>query len=115
RAEEDREALSHKLEESNARLEDAQRVAHVGYWVWDLDTDGNIWSAETYRIYGLEPRKELIALAEISDMIHPDDPEAVFPIADEAIRAGKRADAEHRIVRPTGEVRIVHSLGDLKI
>jgi PAS domain S-box-containing protein len=114
RAEEDREALSHQLEESNMRLEDAQRVAHVGYWVWDLDTDGNIWSAETYRIYGLEPRKELIALAEISDMIHPDDRESVFRTADEAIREGKRPDAEHRIVRPTGEVRIVHSLGEVK-
>jgi PAS domain S-box-containing protein len=114
RAEEDRGALSHKLEESNTRLEDAQRVAHVGYWVWDLDTDGNIWSAETYRIYGLEPRKELIALAEISDMIHPDDRESVFRTADEAIRGGKRPDAEHRIIRPTGEVRIVHSLGEVK-
>ncbi len=114
RAEEDREALSRQLEESNMRLEDAQRVAHVGHWVWDLDTDGNIWSAETYRIYGLPPRKERIPLAEISTMIHPDDREAVFRIADEAIRGGSRADAEHRIIRPTGEVRIVHSLGYMK-
>jgi PAS domain-containing protein len=43
---------SRELQESKARLEEAQRVAHVGYWVWDLDSDRVTWSDETYRIYG---------------------------------------------------------------
>ena len=34
-ADEERQALARKLEESNARLEEAQRVAHVGHWEWD--------------------------------------------------------------------------------
>src|SRR3984885_13757532 len=38
RAEEERQALSRNLQESKARLEEAQRVAHVGYWEWDLET-----------------------------------------------------------------------------
>ncbi|HXP16211.1 MAG TPA: hypothetical protein VN868_03865, partial [Terriglobales bacterium] len=41
---------SRALQESKARLEEAQRVAHVGYWVWNLDTDRVTWSDETYRI-----------------------------------------------------------------
>ena len=47
-------------------------------------------------------------------MFHPDDRETVFRTAEEAIRSGTRADCEHRLIRPDGEVRIVHSLGDLK-
>jgi PAS domain-containing protein len=47
-------------------------------------------------------------------MIHPQDREYVFRTAEEAISSGERADCEHRIVRPDGEIRIVHSLGDLK-
>jgi hypothetical protein len=38
------------LQESKARLEEAQRVAHVGYWVWNLDTDRVTFSDEAYRI-----------------------------------------------------------------
>src|SRR5580700_1489463 len=53
-ADEEREALSHKLQESKARLEEAQRVAHVGYWDWDLETGEIIWSDETYRIFGFK-------------------------------------------------------------
>src|SRR6202007_38395 len=49
-AEGEREALSRNVQESKARLEEAQRVAHVGYWDWDLETGEIIWSDETYRI-----------------------------------------------------------------
>src|SRR5216684_3819557 len=105
---------SRELQESKARLEEAQRVAHVGYWVWDLDSDRVTWSDETYRIYGLMPRKGPIDLATIREMVHPEDRETVFRIAEEAILGRVRPDAEHRIVRPGGEVRTVNSQGDLK-
>ena len=45
------EELSRNLQESKAWLEEAQRVAHVGYWVWDLQTNRVIWSDETCRIF----------------------------------------------------------------
>jgi len=105
---------SRDLQESKARLEEAQRVAHVGYWVWNLDTDRVTWSDETYRIYGLMPGKGPIDLATIHDMVHPEDRETVSRISEEAILGRARPDAEHRIVRPSGEVRTVHSQGDLK-
>ena len=105
---------SRELQESKARLEEAQRVAHVGYWVWNLDTDRVTWSDETYRIFGLTPRESPIDLATVREMIHPEDRESVFRTAEEAIRGGAHPDSEHRLVRPNGEVRIVHSLGDLK-
>ena len=114
RAEEERRALSRDLEESKAWLEEAQSVAHLGYWVWDLETNHLIWSDETYRIFGLTPQEELIDLDKVREMIHPDDREAVFRTAEEAVRSGTRADSEHRLFRPNGEMRIVHSLGDLK-
>jgi PAS domain S-box-containing protein len=103
-----------KLQENAAKLEEAQRVAHVGYWEWDLRTDHVIWSDETYRIYGLHPQERPIELATIRESIHPEDREFVFRKAAEAARGEGRADAEHRIVRPKGEIRVVHSQGDLK-
>ena len=108
------EELSRNLQESTAWLEEAQRVAHLGYWVWDLETNHLIWSDETYRIFGLTPQEGLIDLDKVREMIHPDDRDAVFRTAGEAVRSGARADCEHRLFRPNGEMRIVHSLGDLK-
>lgn len=99
---------------SKARLEEAERVAHFGYWVWDLDMDSVTWSDETYRIYGLMPQTGPIDLATIREMIHPEDRESVFRIAQEATIGGLRPDAENRIVHPSGDVRTVHSQGDLK-
>src|ERR1700751_663516 len=105
---------SRELQESKARLEEAQRVAHIGYWVWNLDTDRVTWSDETYRIFGLTPQETPIDSATVREMIHPEDRESVFRTAEEAIRGGAHPDSEHRLVRPNGEVRIVHSVGDLK-
>ena len=105
---------SRELQESKARLEEAQRVAHVGYWVWDLQTNRLIWSDETYRIFGLTPQEGPIDLNKVREMIHPDDREMVFQTAEQAVSSGARADCEHRLFRPNGEMRVVHSLADLK-
>jgi PAS domain S-box-containing protein len=113
-AEEASHALSRDLQESKDWLEEAQRVTHVGYWVWDLVTNRLIVSDEYCRILGLTPKKGPIDLAIVREIIHPEDREYVFRTAEEAVRSGERADCEHRILRPNGELRVVHSLGDLK-
>src|ERR1700724_2212469 len=114
RAEEERQALSRDLQESKTWLEEAQHVAHVGHWVWDLQTNRLIWSDETYRIFGLTPQEGPIDLDKVREMIHPDDREMVFRTAENAANSGTRADCEHRLFRPNGEMRVVHSLADLK-
>src|ERR1700733_857056 len=114
RVEEERQALSLDLQESNARLEQAQRLVHMGYYEWNLITGRVTWSAELYRIYGLSPQDGPIDMALVSEMILPDDRERVFRESDEAIRSGVPAAAEHRVIRPDGEVRTVHGLGTVK-
>jgi PAS domain S-box-containing protein len=114
RAEEASHALSRDLQESKDWLEEAQRVAHLGYWVWDLETNQVIWSAETYRIFGLVPKGNSFDVALVGEMMHPDDREAVFMTAKKAIDTETRADCEHRLLRSDGEMRAVHSLGHVR-
>jgi PAS domain S-box-containing protein len=102
--------LSRELQESKARLEEAQRVAHVGHWEWDLETDVVVWSDETYRIFGLSPQERPMDLATVRAMVHPEDRESLYRGVDEDLLAGVRPDAEFRIVRPNGEVRTVYSV-----
>ena len=107
-------SMSRDLQESKARLEEAQRVAHVGHYEWNLDANRITWSDELYRIYGLRPQERPMDLATLREMIHPEDRESVFRGAEEALRGEVRPVAEHRIIRPDGEVRIVHGLGTVK-
>jgi PAS domain S-box-containing protein len=110
RAEETLELMSRDLQESKTKLEEAQRIAHVGHWFWDLGNDGLAWSDETYRIFGLQPQERPMNVEAFQEMIHPEDRESLLRATQEA-RDGERPDIEYRIVRPSGEVRIVHSQG----
>jgi PAS domain S-box-containing protein len=110
RADENLALLSRDVQESKTRLEEAQRIAHVGHWAWDFGNDGLTWSDETYRIFGLRPQECPMNVAAFQEMIHPEDREFVLRATQEA-RRGSRPDLEYRIVRPSGEVRIVHSQG----
>jgi PAS domain S-box-containing protein len=109
-AEEERQALSHDLQESKVRLEEAQRVAHVGHWEWDLETDVVVWSDETYRIFGLRPQERPMDLATVRAIVHPEDRESLYSGVDVDLLAGVHPDAEFRIVIPTGEVRTVYAI-----
>jgi PAS domain S-box-containing protein len=101
------------LRESERKLEEAQRLTHVGYWERDPDTDLITWSDETYRIFGLPPQARSLNLAQLPDLIHPDDQQLMVHAVAEALRGGRRYDVEYRVVRPNGEVRLVHSQGDV--
>src|SRR6202021_1763279 len=114
RTEEAFQEISRKLQESNANLEEAQRIANVGHYSWNLIENRVIWSDEVYRIYGLDSRQGTIDLAKVSEMIHPEDRQLVFAAAEKALQSGTPADIEHRLVRPDGEVRRVHSVGTVK-
>src|SRR2546427_6453695 len=101
------------LRDSEARLEEAQRIAHLGYWDRDLDTDHITWSDEAYRIFGLPPQEHPITLSQMQERIHPEDREMRARASMEAVRGGPRYDLDYRVVRPSGEVRFVHSQGNL--
>jgi PAS domain S-box-containing protein len=101
------------LRESEARLGEAQRIAHVGYWERDLGTNLITWSDESYRIFGLAPEEGPVAFTRYHQMIHPEDQQTIVATVAEALHVGRRYDVEYRVVRPSGEVRIVHSQADV--
>ena len=114
RVEDERQALASALQQSNARLEEAQRLAHIGHYEWNLIENRVTYSDELCRIYAIPPRKGPFDAALIFERIHPDDRERVAKEAEETVRNGTHAKAEHRIVLPDGEVRYILGLGTVK-
>jgi PAS domain S-box-containing protein len=113
-AEDALQLISRDLQDSKTKLEEAQRIAHVGYWVWDLETNRLTWSDETYCIFGLRPRERSMDIAALLEMVHPEDRELMIKVTQGAVRGEARSDVEYRIIRPNGEVRAVFSRGGTK-
>jgi PAS domain S-box-containing protein len=105
--------LFRTLGESERRLQEAQRISHVGYWERDLATNRYTWSDENYRIFGLRPQERILTFDEVQELLHPADREMRAAAVAEALRGGRRYDVEYRVVRPDGEVRFVRSEGDV--
>ncbi|HVN46629.1 MAG TPA: PAS domain S-box protein, partial [Steroidobacteraceae bacterium] len=105
------------LRESEHRLDEAQRIAHVGYWDRELQTGHITLSDEARRIFGLDAGGHTFHLEQWHErwlqLVHPDDRVRVAEAAAAALQGGARYDVEYRIVRPGGEVRIIHSLGEV--
>jgi len=101
------------LKESQRRLEEAQRIAHVGHWDRDLETRRITWSDEIYRILGLPLGEHDSPRTEWLEVVHPEDRPSLSTAIEEMLRGIRRLDMEFRIVRPNGEVRFLHSQGDV--
>jgi PAS domain S-box-containing protein len=98
--------------ESERRLLDAERVAHLGYWEIDYTTGSVMWSDETYRIWGLAPGGPLV-LEELTARIHPEDRDRVLTSIADSVDRGVPHDLQYRGVRPDGDVRFLHSQGEI--
>jgi diguanylate cyclase (GGDEF)-like protein/PAS domain S-box-containing protein len=103
-----RREAEESLKRSEASLAHTQRLAHLGGWEWNVETDEVSWSEEVYRIYGLAPRSVVPTFERLMGLVHPEDRELVKRAIDEALYGGKPYEVEHRVVRPDGEVRVVH-------
>ncbi len=102
-----------ELRRSEASLAEAQRIAHLGSWRWDLKTGEVWWSDETYRIYGYEPQQFSPTLETEAEILHRDDRHLFRAVINDASRKNASCDFEHRTVRPNGEVRWIHRRGEV--
>jgi PAS domain S-box-containing protein len=99
------------LRAGETRLREAQELAHVGNWQWDLDTGRLWWSDELYRFFGVSPGSFELSYQTFLELIHPDDRPAMDAAARAARQNKQTHDIEYRIVRPDGETRIAHTQG----
>ena len=97
------------LRMSERDLAEAQELAHVGNWRWEIIPDEICWSDETYRLFGMEPG-EAVDYAKYLCAVLPEDRDFVIKEVQEALDGIKPYENEHRIVR-NGETRIHHTKG----
>ncbi len=98
-----------KLQET--RLAEAQQLAHIGSWEWEVVSNRITWSDELYRLWGLEPGSREMFYEDFLASIHPDDREMVREMVDRAYEERTPFAFEHRVPLPHGTVRWISSRG----
>ncbi len=109
-----RKRMEEALRESGERLREAQSMAHVGSWDWDIAGNTLFWSDEIYRIFGLEPQQFGATYEAFLSSVHPDDREAVQLAVRDAIEKNRPYEMVHRVVRPDGTERLVNERAAVK-
>jgi PAS domain S-box-containing protein len=106
-------ATQELLARNEARLAEAQRVAHIGSFEWDIALNVVTWSDELHRIYGLEPGQFGGTYEAFIERVAPEDVEATKSAVFDAMRKPKPFVYDHRIIRSDGEIRTLHTRGDV--
>lgn len=99
--------LGAALSEREALLGEAERIAHVGSWVWDVQTNEVLWSDELFRILGYDPARDPASSEAFFQAVHPDDRDNVREMSARGIASGVAQQVDYRVLRPDGSVRHV--------
>ncbi len=100
------------LRQREQQLAEAQHLARLGSWEWDVRSDEIDWSEELYRIFGLTPEGFVATFDGFMARVHPGHRELVRSAVARALEpGGGEYQAEFDVVRPDGSVRACHALG----
>ena len=100
------------LRQTEAYLEEAQRLSHTGSWAWNVARRENIhWSQEQYRLFGLDPNSDSLAFETAYRRIHPEDQATFNEVLERAIRERSDFEVDFRIVLPDGSTKYIRSVG----
>ncbi|MBU0664628.1 MAG: PAS domain S-box protein [Proteobacteria bacterium] len=109
----ERKKAEDAIRKSEASLQEAQRIAHLGNWDWDISRNELHWSDEIYRIFGLAPQSFPGTYEAFLASVHPDDRKPVQEAVNRSLAGSEPYDLVHRIVLPDGTGRMVHEQGEV--
>ena len=94
-----------------ACLAEAQEIAHIGSWEWDIPSNRVTWSDELHRLWGREPGSQELSYESYLASVHPDDRDLVERTVGQAYEESAPFAFEHRVPLPGGRVRWISSRG----
>jgi PAS domain S-box-containing protein len=109
----ERRHAEEKLRQNESELAEAQRLAHIGNWNWDLQSDTLSWSDEHFRLLGLDPQEFTPSYEAVLKYTHPDDRGLVTSTVENALRTQESFSFYFRVIQPGGKERVLHSRGDV--
>jgi PAS domain S-box-containing protein len=102
-----------ELSQGRVLLANAQRIARLGSWEWDTETNQMKWSDEVFRIFGCVPGSCETSYERFWSFAEVDDALSARASIEESLRSSKRFSIGHRIRLPDGSERFIEQQGEL--
>jgi len=106
----ERKRTGEALRESEARLNEAQKLAHIGSWELNLMTNNLLWSEEVFRIFEIAPGQFGASYEAFLELVHPEDRERVNLAYTSSVKNKTPYEIAHRLLMPDGRVKFVQEL-----
>lgn len=110
----ERRRAEEQLRRSEMQLAEAQAIAHLGSWEWDLKTDTFSWSREMFRVFGIDPHETSPSYRAFLARVHPEDRARVAEAVRAAQERGIPFSTHHRLLLDHGVTRTVHAQGTVE-
>lgn len=107
----DLKRLAQELGLRERQLSDAQRIAHIGSWEWEIGPNLVTWSDELFRIFDLPPREFKATFEAYLERVHPEDRAWVQQLIMAKLAERQGFTYECRIVLPDGRLRTISVKG----
>jgi len=108
----DLRATEEALKASESALKEAQRLACLGNWKWDIRADIHTWSEEIYRIFGCDPALPPPKFSGTSPLFTPDSWVRLSAAVEQGLTEGMPYECDAEIVRPDGSHRWIVTRGE---
>ncbi|MEG3874458.1 diguanylate cyclase domain-containing protein [Microcoleus sp. Z1_B5] len=111
----DRQQTETDLQKSETRLSEAQRVAHIGNWEWDVSTGKITWSPELFEILGRSRALGEPTYEENLRLYHPESAKQLHLVVQRALSHGEPYLLRLRVVGPNGSIRHTEARGQVQL
>ncbi|RYF84905.1 MAG: PAS domain S-box protein [Chitinophagaceae bacterium] len=108
----EKQTLIHTLRQTESLYKQAEEIASMGNWNWDVASNKLEWTDQLYRIYGLEPQTEEITIERFLSFVHPEDREYVTQGVDE-LKSKDSIDYTFRIITNDGTEKWLRSIAQV--
>jgi len=95
------ESANEKISHLYQKLKEAQRLASVGNWAWDIQSDTHTWSEEVYHILGRDPALPSVGYPEVQKYFTPEGWAELFVAVEKCLSEGVSYVCDAEVVRPS--------------
>ena len=105
----DRRLTEDALRARDVQLQEAQALAKLGHWEWDIRKDVRVWSDQVRRNFGIADTGQPVRYSDFLALVHPEDRERMESALRKSIETGSAYEGEFRVVNPAGRVRTIYA------
>lgn len=107
-----RQKVEDDLRQTEFSLNEAQRLAEIGSWKWDIPSDQHIWSEEVYRIYGRDLQLPPAVFPEVKEYFTPESWARLSAAVEQGLNSGTSYQCDAEVIKPDGSHRWIMARGE---